>query len=152
MTTSFAVTVGASRGLNYVRERRRRLPASRSIARRLYHLPGAASGLRVHHFIPGIALGFATGGTAILIRHDGLERWLSLSFGVGLALTADELGLLLEHANPYWGTENFALTQCAAAALASAALAAAFTRRGLNALAVDEPGCLAASKSGVRAP
>jgi hypothetical protein len=138
ITTSFAVTVGVSRGLNYVRERRRRLPASRSVVRRLYHEPGAGS-LRVHHFIPGMALSFATGGAAILIRHDGLERWLSLPFGVGLALTADELGLLLERGNPYWGTEKFALAQCAAASLGSAALAAAFTRRGLKATTPSEP-------------
>jgi hypothetical protein len=139
ITTSFAVTVAASRSINFVRERRRRLPALRSTARRLYHLPGAAGDLRVHHFIPGIGLGFATGAAAILTRPDGSGRWLSLPFGVGLGLTADELGLLLEHANPYWGTEKFALTQCAAASLGSAALAATFARRGLTATAPFGP-------------
>jgi hypothetical protein len=139
ITTSFAVTVAASRSINFVRERRRRLPALRSTARRLYHLPGAAGDLRVHHFIPGIGLGFATGAAAILTRLDGRDRWLSLPFGVGLGLTADELGLLLESANPYWGTEKFALAQCAAASLGSATLAAAFTRRGLKATASSRP-------------
>lgn len=84
-------------------------------------------------------MGFATGAAAILSRPDGRERWLSLPFGVGLGLTADELGLLLEHANPYWGTEKFALAQCAAASLGSAALAAAFARRGLTASASTGP-------------
>jgi hypothetical protein len=133
IATSFAVTVAASRGINYVRERRRPLPTWRSFGRRLYHLPGGVSGRRVHHFIPGIGLCVATGGTAILTRDDGREGWLGLPFGVGLALTTDELGLLLEGSNPYWGSETFALGQCAVASLASAALAAGFTRRGLTA-------------------
>ena len=139
ITTSFAVTVAASRSINFIRERRRRVPALRSVARRLYHLPGATGDLRVHHFIPGIGLGFATGAAAILTRPDGSGRWLSVPVGVGLGLTADELGLLLEHANPYWGTEKFALAQCAAASVGSAALAAAFTRRGLKATSPSGP-------------
>jgi hypothetical protein len=138
IAASFAVTVGASRSINYVRERRRPLPTWRSFGRRLYHLPGAARDRRVHHFIPGIGLGFATGVAAILTRDDGLESWLSLPFGTGLALTTDELGLLLEGSNPYWGSETFALAQCAAASLASAALAARFSRRGLKASAPPE--------------
>jgi hypothetical protein len=141
IATSFAVTVAASRGINYVRERRRPLPTWRSFGRRLYHLPGAAGGRRVHHFIPGIGLGVATGGTAILTRDDGREGWLGLPFGVGLGLTTDELGLLLEGSNPYWGSETFALGQCAVASLASAALAAVFTRRGLK---ISTPSELAA--------
>jgi hypothetical protein len=84
-------------------------------------------------------LGFATGAAAILTRHDGRDRWLSLPFGVALGLTADELGLLLEHVNPCWGTEKLALAQCAAASLGSAALAAAFTRRGVKATAPSGP-------------
>jgi hypothetical protein len=133
------VTVAASRSINYVRERRRALPAWRSFGRRLYHLPGAAGERRVHHFIPGIGLGFATGGAAILTCDDGLDGWLSLSFGAGLGLTTDELGLLLESSNPYWGTETFALAQCAAALLAATALAAVFIRRGLKTSTPSEP-------------
>lgn len=133
MATSFAVTVAVSRTINYVLERRRNLPLLRSLGRRLYYrLPGAAGGVRVHHFIPGIGLCFATGGAAILIRDDGLDRWMSLPFGVGLALTNDELGLLVGASNPYWGGARLALAQCAAAPLTSAALAAVFTRRGLK--------------------
>lgn len=139
MATSFAVTVAASRAINYVRERRRALPMWRSFGRRLYHLPGGGVAQRVHHFMPGIGLGFATGGAAILTRDDGLDGWLSLPFGVGLALTTDELGLLLEGSNPYWGSETFALAQGATGSLASAALAAVFTRRGLKTSTPSEP-------------
>ena len=139
MATSFAVTVAASRSINYVRERGRARPMWGSFGRRLYHLPGAAGNRRVHHFVPGIGLGFATGGAAILTRDDGLDRWLSVPFGVGLGLTTDELGLLVEASNPYWGSETFALAQCAAALLASAALGAVFIRRGLKRSTPSEP-------------
>jgi len=131
IAASFAATVATSRSINYVREQRRPVPAWRSFGRRLYHLPGTAEP-RVHHFVPGIGLGFATGGVSILTREDALNGWLSVPFGAGVALTTDELGLLLEGRNPYWGTETFAFGQIAAAALASAALAAVFIRRGLK--------------------
>jgi hypothetical protein len=38
---------------------------------------------------------------------------------MGLALTADELRLPLEHTHPYGGTERFPLAQCADASLGS---------------------------------
>jgi hypothetical protein len=140
IASSFAVTVAASRTINYVRERRRTLPMWRSLGRRVYHLPGGGAAQRVHHFIPGIGLGFATGGAAILTRDDGLDRWLSLPFGTGLGLTTDELGLLLEGSNPYWGSETFALAQCATASVTAAAMAAVFIRRGLRTTPSDSAG------------
>jgi hypothetical protein len=139
MAASFAVTVASARTINYARERRRALPMWRSLGRRLYHLPGGGAAQRVHHFIPGIGLGFATGGAAILTRDDGLDGWLSLPFGIGVGLTTDELGLLLEGSNPYWGSETFALAQSATASLAAAALAAVFVRRGLRTSTRSEP-------------
>lgn len=112
----------------------------RSLGRRLYYrLPGAAGGVRVHHFIPGIGLCFATSGAAILIRDDDLDRWMSLPFGVGLALTNDELGLLVGASNPYWGGARLALAQRAAASLTSAALAAVFTRAASRTSTPSEP-------------
>jgi hypothetical protein len=145
ITSSFAATVAASRSINYGRERRRALPAWRSFGRRLYHLPGAAGERRVHHFIPGIGLGFATGGAAILTRDDRLAGWLRLPFGVGLGLTTDELGLLLDSSNPYWGTERFALAQCAAASLTATGLAAVFIQRGLKTNTPSEPADVSAA-------
>lgn len=139
VSSSFALTMATTRTINYVRERRRAFPRLRSIGRRLYHVPRAATDRRVHHFIPGIGLGFATGAAAILTRNDGLDRWLSLPFGAALALTTDELGLLLESSNPYWGSENFALAQAAAASLTAAGMVAVFVRRGLMTRAPSGP-------------
>lgn len=55
----------------------------------------------MHHFLPGIAIAFATGATGILTHRRGFR--LSLPFGSGVALTLDELPLLLGRDNPYWG-------------------------------------------------
>jgi hypothetical protein len=40
MLTSFAITIGTSRTINYVLERRRNAPRLRSWARVAYHFPG----------------------------------------------------------------------------------------------------------------
>jgi hypothetical protein len=87
----------------------------------------------VHHYLPGMGLALAAGGTAILTRTDGREFWLSLPFGTGAGLTLDELALLVKRDNPYWDSERFALIQSGTAALAAAALAAHFHRRGARA-------------------
>jgi len=44
-------------------------------------------------------------------RSDGREFWLSLPFGTGIALTTDEIALLVTRDNPYWDSETFALVQ-----------------------------------------
>jgi len=129
MLSTFATTIAVSRTINYARERRRSAPRLRSWARRAYHSPGKEQ-LRVHHFLPGMALAFATGAVAIMARSDGREFWLSLPFGTGVALTMDEIALLVERDNPYWDSETLALVQAAAAALAAATLAARFHRQG----------------------
>jgi hypothetical protein len=54
----------------------------------------------VHHYLPGMGLALAAGGTAILTRTDGREFWLSLPFGTGAGLTLDELALLVKRDNP----------------------------------------------------
>lgn len=137
MLSAFAASIGASRGINYVREQRRPTPWLRSLGRRTYHSPGQES-LRVHHFVPGIGLAFTAGAAAILTRGDGREVWLSLPFGVGSGLTLDEIALLTELDDPYWNSETFALVQGGVAALAAAGLAARFSRKGKEAL-FDEP-------------
>ena len=48
---------------------------------------------RVHHFVPGIALALASGGTSIGVRNKALDRWLALPFGAGAALVLDEAAL-----------------------------------------------------------
>jgi hypothetical protein len=129
MLSAFGTTIAISRGINYARERRRSAPRLRSWARRVHHSPGKEQ-LRVHHFLPGMGLAFATGGAAIMARSDGREFWLSLPFGTGVALTMDEIALLVQRDNPYWDSETLALVQAGAAALAAATLAARFHRQG----------------------
>jgi hypothetical protein len=129
MLSAFATTIGISRAVNYVRERRRPAPRLRSWGRRAYHSLGQEQ-LRVHHYLPGMGLVLAAGGTAILTRGAGREFWLSLPFGTGAGLTLDQIAILVQRDNPYWDSERFALIQSAVGALAAAALAAHFHRRG----------------------
>lgn len=125
---SFAITIPTSRTINYVRERRRTAPLLRSLTRRVRGGPHN-SAVRVHHFLPGVAIVLAAGGGAIL-THERRAFWLSMPFGVGTALTFDELEVMLGRDNPYWGGERFALTQSGVAALAAAALLLRFHLRG----------------------
>jgi len=129
MLASSALTIGTSRVINYWRERRRPAPGLRSRARRAYHAPGSQD-VRVHHFVPGIAISLIAGGTAILTRKDGAELWLSLPFGIGTGLTIDEAALLADLDNAYWGSEGLAFAQAGAMALGATALGAIFYRRG----------------------
>lgn len=129
LLTGFSLTITISRGINYVRERRRPAPRLRSLGRRIYHAPGNEQG-RVHHFVPGIAIALGTGAAAILTRDDGSEAWLSVPFGVGVGLTIDELGILLQLDDPYWGSEEASFIEAGVTALASAGLIARFYSGG----------------------
>jgi len=129
ISATFAATIGASRFINYVRERRRSAPHIRSWVRKVYHAPGQEK-LRVHHFTPGIAMLLATGCAAIVTRQDGREWRFSVPFGVGAGLTLDELALLVELDNPYWESESFALAQALVGAVTALGLAIRFYRRG----------------------
>lgn len=126
--TSYAVTILTSRVVNYVRERQRAFPRARSILRRLSS-PRQRTGARVHHFVPGIALGFLSGGSAILSHRMSFR--LSVPFGSGVALTVDELPLMLGQRNAYWGSESFAIAHGVVTAALATALVARFHRRGL---------------------
>jgi len=129
MATSFAATVAASRAINYVRERRRPMPRVRSAGRLLATVP-VSNSIRVHHFLPGLGMGLSSGVVAIFRDGDGWGHWLSIPFGIGLALVADELPLLAGRSNPYWGNELFSFVQGGVAAAASAVLAGQFFYRG----------------------
>jgi len=126
---SFACTIAIARIINYVRERQRPFPRTRGRWRRLYNWP-RVGGTRVHHFVPGIALAFAAGGTAVVTRTDGWELVFGVPFGVGAGLTADEIALLIDVDNPYWTSERFAIYQATAAGLGAAALGGRFASRG----------------------
>lgn len=129
MLTSFAITIGCARMINYVRERRRTTPRLRSWGRRAYHFPGRER-VRVHHFVPGAGLAFAAGGMAIIKRDDRRELWFSIPFGSGVGLTFDEVALMTELDNPYWKSEKLALAQAATAAFGALALAIRLHSRG----------------------
>lgn len=80
----------------------------------------------MHHFLPGIAFAYTAATTAILTHRSGL--WLGVPFGSGVALTLDELPLLLGKDNPYWGHERLSLIQATTATAGAAALAVRFYR------------------------
>ena len=88
---------------------------------------------RVHHFVPGIVVALAAGGTSISIRSKELDRWLALPFGAGAALILDEAALLLEMDDVYWTEEGVLSLQVSFATiamLAAGALAVRLLRRG----------------------
>ena len=123
-----AITLGVARVVTYVQERRRPAPHLRSLVRRVLEKRG--DGVRVHHYLPGMWVSGIAGAAAILTRDDDRELWFSIPFGIGGGLVLDETALLLNRANPYWGSKQLVLIEGAAAALTAAALGARFLRRG----------------------
>lgn len=127
--SSFASTIAVARGVTHLQERRRAMPGLRSLVRRAWHAP-RTGGVRVHHFLPGISLASTAGATVILTRTDGAELRFGVPFGIGMALTLDELALLADVDNAYWRSAGFAIAQAALATAGATALAARFFRRG----------------------
>ncbi len=129
MTVGFALALAGARKITYIQERRRGMPVLRGLARGRPRLP-RSDDVRVHHYLPGLAIAMTAGGTAILGGSGGIERYLSVPFGIGTGLVVDEIGLLTGRNNPYWGAERFVILSCLAATSAAAAMAAGFLRRG----------------------
>jgi len=124
MLVSFTVTFGAVRAGTHAIRARGPFGPVRNL--RFY-------GEHIHHFVPGIALAFASGGTAVLARDPALDPWLAIPFGMGVALTLDESALLLKLDDVYWSEEGIVSVQITLAALATlsaAALALRVLRRG----------------------
>ena len=87
----------------------------------------------IHHYVPGFVLGFAAGGTAIVVNRPRVDRWMALPFGAGAALVFDEAALLLELEDVYWserGVLSLQLSFATIAGLAALALGAPPLRRG----------------------
>jgi len=87
----------------------------------------------IHHFVPGIVLAFASGAASIGTRDEAIERWLAITFGVGMGLTMDESAMLLELDDVYWSEEGVVsvqITLAVTALLAAIALGMRFLRRG----------------------
>jgi hypothetical protein len=88
---------------------------------------------RIHHFVPGIVLAFASGGVAIVTRNEDIEPLLAIPFGIGLGLTLDESALLLDLEDVYWtrqGLLSVQITLAVMSLLAALALGLRFLRRG----------------------
>lgn len=100
----------------------------------------------IHHYVPGLILGFAAGGTSIATRGNAIDRWAALPFGAGAALVLDEAALLLELEDVYWtedGVLSLQISFATTALLASLALGVRLARRGepiaLTTLGNDAP-------------
>ena len=128
-TSAFALTVAGSRFINQLREQGRHAPPLRSLGRFLKRVP-ASNDARIHHYLPGIGIAIAAGGASLVANPSNYSVWLSIPFGVGVGLTADELRLLADRNDPYWGGQPFALAQIGLAGSVSAVLLFTFLRRG----------------------
>ncbi len=62
----------------------------------------SVGGRHIHHFVPGILIGFASATTALLTDDEALEERLAVTTGVGMGLTFDEAALLLDLRDVYW--------------------------------------------------
>jgi hypothetical protein len=134
MFSSFVATFATARGITYVLREQDTVGPFRNLRVGRAH---------IHHFIPGIVLAFAAGGTAIATRNEDIEPMLAIPFGVGLGLTLDESALLLELEDVYWterGLVSVQVTMAVMAILAVVALAANFLRRGEEAVLEQEDG------------
>jgi hypothetical protein len=124
LLSSFAATFLAARGTTYLLRTRQTVGPFRNLT---------VGQRRIHHFVPGIVLGFAAGAVAIVTRNETLEPRLAVPFGIGMALTLDESALLLELEDVYWTREGLLsvqITLSLIAILASLALGLRFLRRG----------------------
>jgi hypothetical protein len=124
LLTSFAVTFILVRSVTYALRGRSSVGPFRNlrVGRR-----------RIHHFVPGIVIAFASGAGAILTRDDRLEPVLAVPFGIGMGLTLDESALLLELEDVYWTREGLLSVQITLAVMAmlgALALALRFLWRG----------------------
>ena len=111
---------------------------ARAVTAMIRHGIGPLANVRIgdrhiHHFVPGILLAFLAGGTSIVVRHEGPDKWLAVPFGAGAALVLDESALLLELEDVYWSEEGVVSVQIglgASALLAALALIVRMVRRG----------------------
>ncbi len=90
-------------------------------------------GRHIHHFVPGIAIGFASATAALLTDDEVLEERLAVSTGIGMGLTFDEAALLLDLRDVYWTREGLLSVQLslgATAILSIAILTQRMLRRG----------------------
>ncbi len=71
----------------------------------------SVAGRHIHHFVPGILIGFTSGVLALLLSGDKADRRIARSLGVGMGLTFDEAALLLEMQDVYWSRQGLLSVQ-----------------------------------------
>lgn len=108
LLVSFSLTFAIARTSTHLIRRRGRFGPFRNVTVGTSH---------IHHFVPGIAIAFLAGGTAILVRDERWDPLLALPFGSGVALTLDESALLLKLDDVYWTEEGIVSVQITLAAL-----------------------------------
>ncbi len=133
MLAAFAVTLGLTRATTT-------LIRSGRVAGVLGNL--VVGDRHIHHYVPGVILGFVAGGASIATRGDAVDRWAALPFGAGAALVLDEAALLLELEDVYWteeGVLSLQLSFTTTALLASLALGTRLLRRGESLVLAESP-------------
>jgi len=132
--SSFLISFGSARGIAHLLRGRR--------GRRVGPFGDITLGQRhIHHFVPGIALAFASGSAAFLVRSDAAKERLALGFGTGMGMTLDESALLLELEDVYWTEEgilSLQITLTVIALMGALAIALRLVRRGEE-LVLEEP-------------
>ena len=68
-------------------------------------------GRHIHHFVPGILIGFGSGIAALLLNGEKADRRIARSLGVGMGLTFDEAALLLDMQDVYWTRQGLLSVQ-----------------------------------------
>lgn len=68
-------------------------------------------GRHIHHFVPGILIGFGAGIAALVAGGPVASRRIARVLGVGMGLTFDEAALLLDMRDVYWSREGLISVQ-----------------------------------------
>lgn len=90
-------------------------------------------GRHIHHFVPGIVIGFTAGAAGLFTQSQRLEETLAIPMGVGMGMTLDEAALLLDLRDVYWTREGILSVQLslgAVALMSGTMLALRILRRG----------------------
>ncbi len=63
-------------------------------------------GRHIHHFVPGILIGFGAGVASLLLHGERSDQRIAVVMGAGAGLTFDEAALLLDMRDVYWSREG----------------------------------------------
>jgi hypothetical protein len=107
MLAAFIVTFAAARAVTYQIRTRGGFGPIRDVKLGARH---------IHHFVPGVLIAFLAGGAAIGSQREGLDRWLAIPFGTGVALVLDESALMIELEDVYWSERGLLSIHAAFAA------------------------------------